>query len=180
MEAMGFAVTHLYGLTESFGPSTVCMWQPGLDDDGDGRQNPPSWRARASTRRRWRTATVLDPATMAPVPADGATMGELMLRGNTVMMGYLKNPAATDEAFAGGWFHTGDLAVLHPDGYVEVKDRAKDIIISGGENISLAGGGGGAVQAPGGDGSGGGCATGRTVGRDAAGVRHAEAGCVGR
>ena len=81
-------------------------------------------------------AAVLDPATMAPVPADGATMGELMLRGNTVMKGYLKNPAASDEAFAGGWFHTGDLAVMHPDGYVEIKDRAKDIIISGGENIS--------------------------------------------
>ncbi len=81
-------------------------------------------------------ASVLDPATMLPVPADGATIGELMLRGNTVMMGYLKNPDATREAFAGGWFHTGDLAVMHPDGYVEVKDRAKDIIISGGENIS--------------------------------------------
>jgi fatty-acyl-CoA synthase len=81
-------------------------------------------------------AAVFDPATMRPVPADGATIGELMLRGNTVMMGYLKNPAATREAFADGWFHTGDLAVMHPDGYVEVKDRAKDIIISGGENIS--------------------------------------------
>jgi fatty-acyl-CoA synthase len=81
-------------------------------------------------------ATVRDPATLTPVPADGATMGELMLRGNTVMMGYLKNPAATADAFAGGWFHTGDLAVQHPDGYVEIKDRAKDIIISGGENIS--------------------------------------------
>jgi fatty-acyl-CoA synthase len=81
-------------------------------------------------------AAVLDPATMAPVPPDGATMGELMLRGNTVMKGYLKNAAASEEAFAGGWFHTGDLAVMHPDFYVEIKDRAKDIIISGGENIS--------------------------------------------
>ena len=81
-------------------------------------------------------AAVLHPATMQPVPPDGATIGELMLRGNTVMKGYLKNPAATDEAFTGGWFHTGDLAVMHPDGYLEVKDRAKDIIISGGENIS--------------------------------------------
>jgi fatty-acyl-CoA synthase len=81
-------------------------------------------------------AAVFDPATMQPVPADGTTIGELMLRGNTVMMGYLKNPSATREAFADGWFHTGDLAVMHPDGYVEVKDRAKDIIISGGENIS--------------------------------------------
>ena len=79
---------------------------------------------------------VADPETMAPVPADGATMGEIMLRGNIVMKGYLKNPAATEEAFAGGWFHTGDLAVMHPDGYVEIKDRSKDIIISGGENIS--------------------------------------------
>jgi fatty-acyl-CoA synthase len=81
-------------------------------------------------------AAVLDPATMTPVPADGTTMGELMLRGNTVMKGYLKNPSASEEAFAGGWFHTGDLAVMHPDRYVEIKDRAKDIIISGGENIS--------------------------------------------
>jgi len=81
-------------------------------------------------------AAVFNPATMTSVPADGVTMGELMLRGNTVMMGYLKNPSASDEAFADGWFHTGDLAVMHPDGYVEVKDRSKDIIISGGENIS--------------------------------------------
>jgi fatty-acyl-CoA synthase len=135
MEAMGFAVTHLYGLTESYGPSTVCMWQPGLDD------MPVEDKARFMARQGVNTPTledaaVLDPATMAPVPADGATMGELMLRGNTVMMGYLKNPSASDEAFAGGWFHTGDLAAMHPDGYVEIKDRAKDIIISGGENIS--------------------------------------------
>ena len=81
-------------------------------------------------------ATVLDPATMAPVPRDGETLGEIMLRGNTVMKGYLRNPAATEAAFAGGWFHTGDLGVMHPDGYIEVKDRAKDIVISGGENIS--------------------------------------------
>jgi len=135
MAAMGFAVTHLYGLTESFGPSTVCMWQPELDT------MPIDARSAFMARQGVNTpmleeATVRDPATLAPVPADGATMGELMLRGNTVMMGYLKNPAATAEAFAGGWFHTGDLAVQHPDGYVEVKDRAKDIIISGGENIS--------------------------------------------
>ena len=132
---MGFAVTHLYGLTESYGPSTVCMWQPGLDD------MPIEQKAAFMARQGVNTpmledAAVLDPATMAPVPADGATIGELMLRGNTVMKGYLKNPSASAEAFAGGWFHTGDLAVMHPDGYVEVKDRAKDIIISGGENIS--------------------------------------------
>jgi fatty-acyl-CoA synthase len=135
MESMGFAVTHLYGLTESYGPSTVCLWQPGLDE------MPPDQKAAFMARQGVNTptlqdASVLDPETMAPVPPDGATMGELMLRGNTVMMGYLKNPSASDAAFAGGWFHTGDLAVLHPDGYVEIKDRAKDIIISGGENIS--------------------------------------------
>jgi fatty-acyl-CoA synthase len=135
MEAMGFAVTHLYGLTESYGPSTICMWQPGLDE------MPIEQRSVFMARQGVNTPTledaaVLDPATMAPVAADGATMGELMLRGNTVMKGYLKNPSASAEAFAGGWFHTGDLAVMHPDGYVEIKDRAKDIIISGGENIS--------------------------------------------
>jgi fatty-acyl-CoA synthase len=135
MEEMGFAVTHLYGLTESFGPATVCMWQPALDTMA------PAEKAAFMARQGVNTpmledAAVFDPATMLPVPPDGATIGELMLRGNTVMMGYLKNPAATEAAFAGGWFHTGDLAVMHPDGYVEVKDRAKDIIISGGENIS--------------------------------------------
>ena len=135
MEAMGFAVTHLYGLTESYGPSTVCMWQPGLDE------MPMEEKSQFMARQGVNTPTledaaVFDPATMTRAPADGQTMGELMLRGNTVMKGYLKNPSASDEAFAGGWFHTGDLAVMHPDGYVEIKDRAKDIIISGGENIS--------------------------------------------
>jgi fatty-acyl-CoA synthase len=135
MEAMGFAVTHLYGLTESYGPSTVCMWQPGLDD------MPMEQKSAFMARQGVNTPTVedaavLDAATMAPVSADGVTIGELMLRGNTVMKGYLKNPSASTEAFAGGWFHTGDLAVMHPDGYVEIKDRAKDVIISGGENIS--------------------------------------------
>ncbi len=135
MEALGFAVTHLYGLTETYGPSTVCLWQPGLEE------LPIEQKAAFMARQGVQTpmieeVSVLDPATMQPVPADGATIGELMLRGNTVMKGYLKNPSATDEAFAGGWFHSGDLAVMHPDGYVEIKDRAKDIIISGGENIS--------------------------------------------
>jgi fatty-acyl-CoA synthase len=135
MERMGFAVTHLYGLTETYGPSTVCVWQPGIED------LPLEEKAAFMARQGVPTpmieaAEVMDPATMAPMPADGASMGELMLRGNTVMSGYLKNQAATAEAFAGGWFHTGDLAVRHPDGYIEVKDRAKDIIISGGENIS--------------------------------------------
>ena len=135
MEEMGFSVTHLYGLTESFGPATVCMWQPSLDSMPMDEKSAFMARQGVNTPML-EDAIVLDPATMLPVPADGETIGELMLRGNTVMMGYLKNPAATAEAFAGGWFHTGDLAVMHPDGYVDVKDRAKDIIISGGENIS--------------------------------------------
>jgi len=135
MEQMGFAVTHLYGLTESYGPSAICQWQPGLDE------MPLDQKAAFMARQGvghplLEEASVRDPETLAPVPADGATLGELMLRSNTIMMGYLKNPSATDKAFAGGWFHTGDLAVLHPDNYVEIKDRAKDIIISGGENIS--------------------------------------------
>jgi fatty-acyl-CoA synthase len=135
MEAMGFAVTHLYGLTESFGPATVCMWQPELDPMPIDAKSAFMARQGVNTPML-EQAVVRDATTLAPVPTDGVTMGELMLRGNTVMMGYLKNPIATAEAFAGGWFHTGDLAVQHPDGYVEVKDRAKDIIISGGENIS--------------------------------------------
>ncbi len=135
MEQMGFAVTHLYGLTESFGPATVCMWQPELDAMAMPEKSAFMSRQGVNTPML-EDAAVFDPVTMLPVPPDGTTIGELMLRGNTVMMGYLKNPEATREAFAGGWFHTGDLAVMHPDGYVEVKDRAKDIIISGGENIS--------------------------------------------
>ena len=135
MERMGFRVTHLYGLTESYGPATLCAWQEpwgGLDLEAKARM-----MARQGVRYlTLEGARVMDPQTMTDVPADGQTLGELMLRGNTVMKGYLKNPAATDEAFAGGWFHTGDLAVIHSDGYVELKDRSKDIILSGGENIS--------------------------------------------
>jgi fatty-acyl-CoA synthase len=135
MEAMGFAVTHLYGLTECYGPATICQWQPGLDE------LPLPQKAAFMSRQgvahpMLESASVRDPDTLTPVPADGKSMGELMLRSNTVMMGYLKNPGATAGVFAGGWFRTGDLAVTHPDNYVEVKDRAKDIIISGGENIS--------------------------------------------
>ena len=135
LEGLGFRVTHLYGLTECYGPSTVGAWQDGWDT------MTPGDRAARIARQGVRTLAlaghdVLDPETLARVPADGATMGELMLRGNTVMRGYLKNAQATDAAFAGGWFHTGDLGVVHPDGYVEIKDRSKDIIISGGENIS--------------------------------------------
>jgi fatty-acyl-CoA synthase len=135
MEAMGFRVTHLYGLTESYGPATICAWQP-------------EWDALALPERAAHVARqgvayptldglmVGDPVTLAPVPRDGATLGEVMLRGNTVMNGYLRNPAATEAALHGGWLHTGDLAVWHPDGYIEIKDRSKDIIISGGENVS--------------------------------------------
>jgi len=135
MEAMGFAVTHLYGLTETFGPATVCLWQPGLDEMPLDDKSAFMARQGVATPML-QEAAVMDPDTMTRLPADGTSMGELMLRGNTVMKGYLKNPAATEDAFAGGWFHSGDLAVMHPDGYVEIKDRAKDIIISGGENIS--------------------------------------------
>ena len=135
MEKMGFRVTHLYGLTESYGPATICAWQEPWD--GLGLEA----RARLMARQGVRYPTledlqVADPQTHAPVPPDGSTLGEVMLRGNTIMKGYLKNPAATSEAFREGWYHTGDLAVRHPDGYIEVKDRSKDIIISGGENIS--------------------------------------------
>ncbi len=135
MEAMGFAVTHLYGLTETFGPATVCLWQPGLDEMPLDDKSAFMARQGVATPML-QEAAVMDPETMTKLPADGTSMGELMLRGNTVMKGYLKNPTATEDAFAGGWFHSGDLAVMHPDGYVEIKDRAKDIIISGGENIS--------------------------------------------
>ena len=135
MEQMGFAVTHLYGLTECYGPATICLWQPGLEDMP--LPEKAAFMARQGVNHPMlEEATVLDPGTMAPVPRDGATLGEVMLRGNTVMKGYLRNPAANREAFAGGWFHTGDLGVMHPDGYIEVKDRAKDIVISGGENVS--------------------------------------------
>ena len=135
MERMGFRVTHLYGLTETYGPATVCAWQ----EEWAGL--PISERAARMARQGVTYLTherqrVVDPQTMADVPADGSTMGELILRSNTVMKGYLKNPTATEAAFEHGWFHTGDLAVRHPDGYIEIKDRSKDIIISGGENIS--------------------------------------------
>jgi len=135
MERMGFDLTHVYGLTEVYGPATVCAkheeWQ----------KADISERARLNGRQGVRYLmeeglAVMDPETMKPVPADGETMGEIMFRGNITMKGYLKNPKATQEAFRGGWFHSGDLAVMQPDGYVKIKDRSKDIIISGGENIS--------------------------------------------
>ena len=132
---IGFAITHLYGLTESYGPSTVCVWQ----DDWAGLDNDD---LAAKMARQGVGLYAMDDVQVlnrdddSPVPADGATLGEIVHRGNTLMKGYLKNPDSTRRAFQNGWFHTGDLAVMHPDGYVEVKDRAKDIIISGGENIS--------------------------------------------
>ncbi|KVN11964.1 acyl-CoA synthetase [Burkholderia stagnalis] len=135
MKEIGFDLLHVYGLTEVYGPATVCAQQSHwseLSDDERARLN-----ARQGVRYHLEAgATVLDPDTMAPVPADGETLGEIMFRGNICMKGYLKNPKATDDAFHGGWFHTGDLAVLSPDGYIRIKDRKKDIIISGGENIS--------------------------------------------
>jgi fatty-acyl-CoA synthase len=135
MEQMGFSITHVYGLTEVYGPATVCAKQEAW------ASLPLAEQARLNGRQGVRYAvqeavTVMDPDTMQPVPADGETMGEIMFRGNITMKGYLKNPAATQEAFAGGWFHSGDLAVMYPDGYVKIKDRSKDVIISGGENIS--------------------------------------------
>ena len=135
MEQMGFDLTHVYGLTEVYGPATACAKHPEWDALDIGE------RARLNARQgvRYhleRGACVMDPATMQPVPSDGETMGEIMFRGNIAMKGYLKNPTATQEAFAGGWFHSGDLAVMYPDGYMKIKDRSKDIIISGGENIS--------------------------------------------
>jgi fatty-acyl-CoA synthase len=135
MERLGFRVTHLYGLTECFGPATICQWQDDwatLDLDGKAGRMARQGVGHPTVE----AVMVAHPETLAPVPADGTTIGEIMLRSNTVMKGYLKNPTATAEAFRGGWFHTGDLGVLHPDGYVEVKDRMKDVIISGGENIS--------------------------------------------
>ncbi len=135
MERLGFDITHVYGLTEVYGPATVCAkheeWSA-LDIGERTRLN-----ARQGVRYLMQEGlAVMDPETMQPVPADGETMGEIMFRGNITMKGYLKNPAASGKAFAGGWFHSGDLAVMYPDGYVKIKDRSKDIIISGGENIS--------------------------------------------
>ena len=135
MAGLGFNVTHLYGLTETYGPSTICAEQDEWTD--------LSAEARAAKVARQGVAyptlealMVADSQSLRETALDGAGMGELMLRGNTVMKGYLKNPAATAEALRGGWFHSGDLAVRHADGYVEIRDRAKDIIITGGENVS--------------------------------------------
>ena len=135
MQKMGFNITHVYGLTETYGPATVCAKHP------EWEKLPLAEQVRLNGRQGIRYTVeeglaVMDPRTMTPVPADGETMGEIMFRGNITMKGYLKNPRATQDAFADGWFHSGDLAVMQPDGYVKIKDRSKDIIISGGENIS--------------------------------------------
>jgi fatty-acyl-CoA synthase len=135
MAEAGFNVTHVYGLTEVYGPAVVNEWQSAWD------ALPADRRAALKARQGVRYPAleglaVMDPRTMTPVAADGESLGEVMFRGNIVMKGYLRNPDATEEAFAGGWFHSGDLGVLHPDGYIQLKDRSKDIIISGGENIS--------------------------------------------
>jgi fatty-acyl-CoA synthase len=135
MERMGFHITHVYGLTEVYGPAVVCAWHEEWD------KLPSDDKAVMKSRQGVRYPVleglmVADEKTLKPVPSDGATMGEVFMRGNIVMKGYLKNPDATAKAFKGGWFHTGDLGVMHPNGYIELKDRSKDIIISGGENIS--------------------------------------------
>ncbi|KAI8561786.1 hypothetical protein RHMOL_Rhmol04G0368500 [Rhododendron molle] len=135
MSQCGFRVTHTYGLSETYGPSTVCAWKPEWD------QLPIESQAQLKARQGVRyvgleNLDVVNTVNMVPVPADGTTVGEIVMRGNGVMKGYLKNPKANAEAFANGWFHSGDLGVKHPDGYIEIKDRSKDIIISGGENIS--------------------------------------------
>ena len=135
MEKLGFDLTHVYGLTEVYGPAAVCVKQDEWNDLDIGER--ARLNARQGVRYHMQQAiTVLNPETMEPVPADGETMGEIMFKGNIAMKGYLKNERATKEAFEGGWFHSGDLAVMSPDGYVKIKDRSKDIIISGGENIS--------------------------------------------
>ena len=135
MEEAGFEMAHLYGLTETYGPATLNEWKPAWDE------LPTDARLAKRIRQgvpyhALEDLTVMDPKTMERTPADGETMGEVMFRGNIVMKGYLKNEKATEDAFAGGWFHSGDLGVMHPDGYIQLKDRSKDIIISGGENIS--------------------------------------------
>ncbi len=135
MEEAGFNVTHVYGLTEVYGPAVVCQWQEAWSEKDKTAQ--AQLKGRQGVRYQMLEGLmVADPETLEPVPDDGETMGEVLMKGNIVMKGYLKNPEGTEHAFAGGWFHSGDLGVLHPDGYIELKDRSKDIIISGGENIS--------------------------------------------
>ena len=136
MQAQGIEVTHVYGLTETYGPVTLCAWREDLWGELNDQEKAELKARQGVAGPMLEGLMVADPETMMPVPKDGNTIGEIMMRGNNVMKGYLKNPSATKEAFAGGWFHSGDLAVWHEDGYVQIKDRSKDIIISGGENIS--------------------------------------------
>ena len=136
MEAMGFEVQHLYGTTESYGPATYCAHKPAWDIAIPLEQRYRNMARQGIPNVLIEDMTVADPDTLAPLPKDGTTLGEILLKGNVVMKGYLKNEAATEAAFAGGWYHSGDLAVWHPDSYIDIKDRSKDIIISGGENIS--------------------------------------------
>jgi fatty-acyl-CoA synthase len=135
MEKLGFNITHAYGLTEVYGPITLCDWHPEWNERSAGER--AALKARQGVKYQVQEEFfVADPKTLEPVPANGKTMGELVFRGNVVMKGYLKNADATRAAFEGGYFHSGDLGVTHPDGYIEIRDRSKDIIISGGENIS--------------------------------------------
>ncbi|MEM8862429.1 MAG: AMP-binding protein, partial [Chloroflexota bacterium] len=135
MAESGFQVTHVYGLTETYGPAVICDWDPEWNEKSVADQ--AEINARQGVKYHMlEDLIVANPETLELVPADGQTMGEVMFRGNVVMKGYLKNPTASQAAFDGGWFRSGDLAVLHPDGYIELRDRSKDIIISGGENIS--------------------------------------------
>jgi fatty-acyl-CoA synthase len=135
METIGFNITHVYGLTETYGPAAVCAKHVEWNDLSIDQRTERNGRQGVRYHLQ-EGITVMDSLTMQPVPRDGETMGEIMFRGNIVMKGYLKNPQASAESFAGGWYHTGDLAVMQPDGYVKIKDRSKDVIISGGENIS--------------------------------------------
>jgi fatty-acyl-CoA synthase len=135
MQRLGFDVTHVYGLTETYGPAVICAWHREWNDLPTDEQSQLKAR-QGVAYHMLQGLTVMDPETMTPVPADGKTMGEVMFRGNIVMKGYLKNESATEKSLADGWFRSGDLGVVHPDGYIQLKDRSKDIIISGGENIS--------------------------------------------
>ena len=135
MQEQGFNVTHVYGLTETYGPAVICAWHPEWDELSIEEQSIN--KARQGVKYHvLEDLSVMDPETMTPVPADGETMGEVMFKGNVVMKGYLKNPKTTKDSLSGGWFHSGDLGVIQPDGYIKLKDRSKDVIISGGENIS--------------------------------------------
>ena len=175
MAEAGFNVTHLYGLTETYGPPSSTTGRP------NGTVSTPPARAAKKARQGVRypaleDLAVIDPETMQPVPADGETMGEVMFRGNIVMKGYLKNQPGDRSGFKGGWFHSGDLGVMHPDGYIQLKDRSKDIIISGGENISSIEVEDALYKHPAVAGRGGGRQARREMGRDALRLRRAEAG----